>query len=330
MFGRHLKFLSILFLLMAATVDASDAYTAVASFFAEYDKMLEQTAVKAQKVTSLNATEKMFQKKIQDYYCATYFMRTNSKGKIISKVTEAGIQPRDFRYIGKQKWFEIISMTNKPYYGYTKNRSAYYLFWNKPIHVRRKGKLYFGGSISAKINMKKSFLTIAAEEDVVFKVKLRSKTLFSNLPKGTTNLITKPLSVGGLPVLTISYPSGGVAAVEAETVAAAPIETKESSSSVESTKSSKTKAVKVKTSKSSKTEMKKDNAKAKNEVKEAKAKEEKTADNKSTVEGEAKKLSLAPVIFFSAIFLAIIICIFVLIAQVRHKKLLEAIDNDEF
>lgn len=313
MFRKQLNYLVIFLLLTATAVQASDAYTAVASFFAEYDQMLEQVAYRAQKVTSLSATEKMFQKQIQDYYCATYFLRTNSKGKIIAKVTEAGIQPRDFRYIGKQKWFEIISMTNKPYYGYTKNRSGYNLFWNKPIHVRRKSGLQFGGSISAKINMKKSFLTIATEEDVQFRVKLKKKTLFSNLPKGATGLVTKPLSVGGLPVLTITYvPESGSPAA----AVSAPVETPAAASA---------KTVVTKTVESAK-------APEKEEVKEAAKEEKKEAvkEEKKAADEPAEKPSLAPIIFFSALALAILICIIVLIAQFRHKKLLEAIDNDEF
>lgn len=323
MFRKQLNYLIIFLLLTATAVQASDAYTAVASFFAEYDKMLEQVAYRAQKVTNLSATEEMFTQQIQDYYCATYFLRTNSKGKIIAKVTEAGVQPRDFRYIGEQKWFEIISMTNKPYYGYTKNKSGYNLFWNKPIHVRRKNGLQFGGSISAKINMNKSFLTIATEEDVQFKVKLKKKTLFSNLPKGETNLVTKPLSVGGLPVLTITY----VPNTPARSSSIAKTEAAVTSSQTET-------AVMSSPAKNDEPSVSKDETEpktnaAKTETVET-AKETGGKDSVTKTTGEEKKISLAPVIFFSALALAILICIIVLIAQVRHKRLLEAIDNDDF
>ncbi len=330
MFRRRFSHLAIFLLLISTTLKAADAYTAVSSFFAEYDKLLETVAYRAQKVTSLTATEKMFSKEIRENFCATYFLRTNSKGKIIAKVTEAGVQPRDFRYIGKQKWFEVISMTNKPYYGYTKNRSGYYLFWNKPIHVRKKGGLHFGGSISAKINMKKSFMTIAAEEGVTFRVKLKRKTLFSNLPKGATNLVTKPLSIGGLPVLTISYlPSD-----ESGTTTTRTVETKSSVSSnavetVEKTSAESVKvAVKVSKSKSDKEitpkvakESDKKSLKAPNDS-------EKKDDPETKIEKKPQGIPFVPIIISLLALLVLVIVAFVSVEKVKQKKLLEAIDNE--
>ncbi len=328
MIRRQVNYLTVFLVLFATTVQAADAYTAVASFFAEYDKVLETVAYKAQKVTSLTATEKMFSKEIRENYCATYFLRTNSKGKIIAKVTEAGVQPRDFRYIGKQKWFEIISMTNKPYYGYTKNRSGYHLFWNKPIHVRKKGGIHFGGSISAKINMKKSFMTIAAEEGVSFRVKLKRKTLFSNLPKGASNLITKPLSIGGLPVLTISY----LADETAVTSVVKQIETKSTVSSpvAESVEKPKAESVKVavKVSNSESTKGSTETVVKDKKVVDAPMDSEKSEDSQENVTKQPMKIPFLPISI--ALFLLIVggILIFAMVEKVKQKKLLESIDNE--
>lgn len=346
MFRRHLRYLPLLLLLTVTTTQASDSYSAVASFFAEYDNMLEQVAAKAQRVTSLSATEKMFAKQIEEYSCASYFLRTNSKGKIIAKVTEKGIQPRAFRFVGKQKWFEIISMTNKPYYGYTKRKSSYYLFWNKPIHVKKKGALQFGGSISAKINMRKSFKTIAEQEGVSFKVSLKNRILFSNLPKGATDLLTKPLSIGGLPVLTISYPAEGGNTVKAVSKAVGKSSVVSESkpkkigtpkrevaaTNVAATKTESTpKDESVNKSKVVEKEESTQKAKpTKEEVKkEQTAKKEESKNTVTDTEKKAKSIPMGLVIGITSLALLCIIWTIVIIGRVRNRKLLEAIENDE-
>lgn len=336
MFRRHLRFLPLLLILIASTTQATDSYSAVASFFAEYDSMLEEVAKKAQRVTSLSATEKMLKKQMQEYSCASYFLRTNSKGKIIAKVTEKGVQPRNFRHIAKQKWFQIISMTNKPYYGYTKSRSSYYLFWNKPIYVKKRGAIHFGGSISAKINMRKSFKTIAEKEGVIFKVKLKNKTLFSNLPKGVKNTITKPLSIGGLPVLTISYPTGNptaktvIAAQDKSTQQAQKVATKESTT--EKTVVAKADIKKVakadtpkETAQAPKTESIKEKAIKNNEP------PKKVAPTVEAKEAEKKGAPVSPVLLVIAAAIIILfgILIFIVVSRIRNQKLLDAIENDE-
>lgn len=344
MFRRHLQFLPLILLLLATTVQASDSYSAVASFFAEYDKMLEQVAVNAQKVTNLSTTEKILKKQIDEYSCASYFLRTNSKGKIIAKVTNKGIQPRAFRFVGKQKWFEIISMTNKPYYGYTKNRSSYYLFWNKPIHVNKRGALQFGGSISAKINMKKSFQTIAEEENVTFKVKLKNKILFSNLPKGATDLITKPLSIGGLPVLTISYPSDASSIATAVSTSSSKKETvsKSTPEKVETAKKVETPTKETTTQNAKTTEeiasansetVKKEEAKKVETKKEpatkVEAKKEETEKPAAATEKKEKNISVVLLVIISAIVVLCIILVFMIVGNIRNQKLLEAIENGD-
>lgn len=299
---------------------AEDAYTAVASFFAEYDKALENLAVKAQRVTSLSATEKMFVNEMGEHDCATYFLRTNSKGKIIAKVSEEGIAPRDYRYIGKQKWFEVISLTNKPYYGYTKNRSGYYLFWNKPIHVKKKSGIRFGGSISAKINMKKSFQKIADTKSVNYTIKLGKKTLFSNLSGTSEGVVTKPLSIGGLPVITISYvPIGGdyyYPGGDSETVHKVELEepTEETTEPIT-------------TVSSAPTEMHKSVETTEGAGDEIESKVEKS-NSEEKGDGENRSFPLIPFIFFFSIFIGLVIAVSKLIAHHRHEKLLQSLEDD--
>jgi hypothetical protein len=216
MSARKIIGVSLLFLMvMVSSAYSSDTYASVASFFAEYDLGLEAMTKRAIKVSSLSATEKMFVEEVEQYDCASYFFRTNSKGKIIAKVTPDGVEPRNFRYIGKQKWFQIIALSNKPYYGYTKSRSSYFLFWNKPIPVAGNGR--FGGSISVKIDLAKSFKKIAEDEGVSFQVNLGNSILFSNLTSSSTDLVEKPLFIGGLPVLSISYSSNSEAVTQNNT-----------------------------------------------------------------------------------------------------------------
>lgn len=313
------RFIITILLLTSVAGAAEDAYTAVASFFAEYDKALENLAGKAQRVTSLSATEKVFVNEMEERDCATYFLRTNSKGKIIAKVSEEGIAPRDYRYIGKQKWFEIISMTNKPYYGYTKSRSGYYLFWNKPIHVKKKSGIHFGGSISAKINMKKSFQKIADTKSVYYRIKWGKKTLFSNLTKDAVDLVTKPLSIGGLPVLTITYvPIGGdyyypgddtdtvhKVELDAPTVENTMSIVAETSASEADTKSIET-----------------DEGPSEEKVSEV-------SDSKDIIVADKSAgFPLIPFIFFFSIFIGLIIAISKLIAHHRHEKLLQSLEDD--
>lgn len=332
-YSVRVLFFLILISFNVSTVIAADTYTAVASYFAEYDKVLEKITSDAQSVTSLSGTEKMFKKKIDQMPAFDYLMRTNSKGKIIAKVTTEGVQPRDFRFIGKQQWYEVISMTVKPYYGMMKKGKAFSLFWNKPIPVKGSKGVRFGGSISAKINLKKAFKDISEKEMAEFTVKLGRKILFSNLKDDGTRRASKPLSINGLPVLTIIYNEYADGRKEmaptksfkvADTKEAAPVKTKEAK--VEDKKVAKKDEPKT-TKDIKKVSKKKDKASKKEQA--AKKESVKKVDK---ADGSKKSGSMIiPIIILLSAVVGVIVAVVIIMqsAQKKRKALLEAIDRGE-
>ncbi len=322
---QQYSLLLILFLLLT-TINATDTYTAVASYFAEYDKVLEEITSDAQNVTSLSGTENMFKKKIAQMPAFEYLMRTNSKGKIIAKVTGDAVQPRDFRFIGKQQWYEVISMTIKPYYGMMKSRKNFALFWNKPIPVKGRSGLRFGGSISAKIDLKTAFKDISEKEMAEFTVKLGRKVLFSNLKDDGSRKATRPLSINGLPVLTIIYSEYADGRKEKAPASFSVDKNEKATTKVEATK---------KTVEAPKTNDKKSKKVAKKEPVKEEKKEKPSKEAVSKADKGAEKSGKGSMVVLVVILLAAIVGVIVAIviimqsAQKKRKALLDAIDKGE-
>lgn len=308
-----IKFMGIItaFLLglFIKAIYADDIYTLVSTYFMSCDSLLEFVTDKVSEINKLDPTDELFLENASAHPEFDYLIRTNSKGKIISKVSGKKVAPRNYRYIGKQLWYRTIALTKMPHYGNIKQKKGYFLFWNRPIKVKTKYGSRLGGTVSAKINLMKCFADIAEKNDVKFQILYKNKSIYSNLDDSiSAPFIEKKLAVYGMPGLTLKYKEPSTKAEPALTQPEQQPDQKLALAEGETQKALE------------KVELKKGREKVAPETKKA--------------EGKSSKGSKKVVIFISIfIFLCvclIAICIFALKrAADKRMKLIESIDKGE-
>lgn len=183
---------------------ANPAYQTISTYFIVCDSLLDNLSNRLAPIADLELTDKLLLAQIKSFPDFEYLLRTNSKGKIISKVANNQIQPRDFRNIGRQTWFKVLKMTKKPSYDKIMQKQGIFLFWVKPVIQNKR----LTGTLVAKINLKKSFSRIALENKIRFRVMYKRKNIFSNFKKKiSSSLANEKLSIYGIPGLLVQYQS---------------------------------------------------------------------------------------------------------------------------
>lgn len=315
-----LKYLVVLIISFAVIAlhgeGTEDVFTSAITYFVDCDLAFSSVSQQISKVSKLNTTDKILVEFISNNPQFEYLLRTNSKGKIISKVTGNKVAPRDYRYIGKQTWFKVMELSKKPYYGSIKQKRGMYLFWNKPLLVYSRNGSRFGGTIAAKINLKNCFSDIADQTKSKFRVMYRKKTIYSNIGENTKGLIKNTLAVYGLPGMTIEYRTAKATPAPAVSTTKTPVQTPESTGNTVSKKSGKSPG-KVK-----KPATKEGTPAQKTDVKASK-------DAKDTKKGGG---FLGFIFIFIIIIVAVLVvgfCIMLMKKQAdKRKKFLEDLDND--
>ncbi len=193
---------------------ADDPFIVISTHFTECDSVLEAISDELSEINKLNVTDKLFLDITKEYPEFEYLMRTNSKGKIISKVSEGKVAARTYRYIGRQNWYKVILLTKRSNYGYLKSKTGYLLFWGKPIMIKGRRGSRFGGAVVTKINLQKSFNNIAKESNIKFEILFEKKSIFSNLDKEDSGpFFKKRIAVFGMPGMIVKYKKAGIKAV---------------------------------------------------------------------------------------------------------------------
>ncbi len=324
----------ILFLLFISTTYipatcGENIYTLVNTYFVSLDSAFGAITQGVSRINALNPIDEYFISTLNDHSEFEYLMRTNSKGKIISKAGGGKAAPRTYRFIGDQTWHKTTEISKKPYYGNIIQKQGYYLFWNRPVMVRTKSGSRFGGAVAVKINLKKCFQNIASKNKIPFRIIYNKKTLFSNIKKGVPGSFSEnKLAVYGMPGLVVRYPTSSakpsVAAVQPtdQTAAAPPVKAEEKATEV----TEKGAALKV-------TAGEKASA-PKKEIK--KGPKKKTTPATLAAKKEKDKPSGPSRVIVLLIVSAVCLCIvvFCMVALKRaadkRKKLIEAIDKGEF
>ena len=129
--------------------------------------------------TSLKPAERLFVRAMRKNMAYNTFLRTNSKGIIISEAIRGQKVERPMRDVSDQKWFKRVSERKEAYYTLIKDdeRGRYYLFWTRPI---LKGGNRFVGTVVAKIDLWDSFYDFSNNLYEPFLIKLGRKSLFSH------------------------------------------------------------------------------------------------------------------------------------------------------
>ncbi|MGD9201826.1 MAG: hypothetical protein PVI26_09700, partial [Chitinispirillia bacterium] len=116
-FSRSIFYSSIALFFIITSTSAEDTYSSATIELLARDSVMEEITMELESIDNLNSTESVLLKWLKAYPEFEYLIRINSKGKIISKVADNKILPRDFRYIGNQKWYKAVELLEKPYYG---------------------------------------------------------------------------------------------------------------------------------------------------------------------------------------------------------------------
>lgn len=314
--------------LFVGVANAEDVYTRVNTFFVSLDSIVASVTYKVSKISKLDPTDNYFIDVLNEHGEFEYLMRTNSKGKIISKVIDGKASSRTYRFIGDQAWHKATELTQKPYYGNIIQKKGYFLFWNRPIKVRTKYGSRFGGAVAAKIDIVKCFQTIAKKNGISFQVIYRKKSIFSNISKDVSGSLEKhKLGVYGMPGLVIRYPSSKVKPAVAATK---PPEQQEQMASVKTGKDQ------VPAQKSAAPQVKADKKKRLPQKKMAKEPDKKTTQPGALTTKKDKDKSSGPVSMM-VIIIVIVVCVGIMIicfialkrAADKRKRLIEAIDKGE-
>jgi len=294
-------------------------YTLVNTYFVSLDSAFGAITRGVSRIQGLNPTDEYFINALNDHSEFEYLMRTNSKGKIISKASGGKAAPRNYRFIGDQTWHKTTEISKKPYYGNIIQKQGYYLFWNRPVMVRTKSGSRFGGAVAVKINLKKCFQNIASKNKIPFQIIYNKRTLFSNIKKGVPGSFSEnKLAVYGMPGLVVRYPTSSAKPAVA---AAPPVKAEEKATEVTE------KGAAPKVTAGEKTSV------PKKEIK--KGTKKKTSPATLAAKKEKDKPSGPSRVIILLIVSAVCLCIvvFCMVALKRaadkRKKLIEAIDKGE-
>lgn len=175
------------------------------NYFAGLDeafaKIVDAGAVRS---TSLRPAERLFIREMRKNRAYTEFLRTNSKGVIISEVVRGQKVERSMRDVADQKWYKKVSDSKEAYYTLIKDndRGRYYLFWARPV-LKRNDR--FVGSVVAKIDLWDSFYEFSNSVYVPFLIKLGRKSLFAHKWKDGSNGAEKELTIPGIEKIAVVF-----------------------------------------------------------------------------------------------------------------------------
>ncbi len=160
------------------------------------------------------------EKMLQDYPGIEILIWANSKGIVVNEAVREGKPGKPHRNLSRQKWFEKIKNL-KPYYSSFKTRKGdHQLFWCKPIRITKSGRDRSGGAIVARIDLKRSFDTVAKKTGKPFRVLQKGQPIFSHSWDMSYDSTAVPLTIEGIldiqinvkkdkPVLEASPPESG-------------------------------------------------------------------------------------------------------------------------
>ncbi len=149
------------------------------------------------KKTRLYSMDRFFVSSLKKHQTIYSFVRTNSKGVIISEVIRGQVPERSFRKVRDQKWFNFVQRSQEDYYTFIKKKETgrYYLLWCKPVV---KGNKYFVGAVAVKIDLWDCIHKISSNIDEPFLIRLGSKSLYSYRWKNIDAYDKIPLSIPGV------------------------------------------------------------------------------------------------------------------------------------
>jgi hypothetical protein len=160
--------------------DESTLVEDVNRYYSEIDELFSKIAdAGALRSTNLNTAERFFIREMRKNPAFYSFLRTNSKGTVISEIIRSENVERPMKDIHNERWFKVANDKKEPYYSLVKDdeRGRYYLFWARPI-LKQGDRCV--GTVLLKIDLWDSFYEFSNSMYIPFLVKLGHKSLFSH------------------------------------------------------------------------------------------------------------------------------------------------------
>lgn len=171
------------------------------SMYASFTRIAQSSILKK---NSLRSAELFFLRELKRSQSINAFLRTNSKGQIISDVIRGKDIERPLRDVSGQRWFQFVKKQRTAYHTVIKDdeRGRYYLLWCSPII--KKGDR-FVGAVMAKIDLWDSFYEFSDAVYYPFRIKLGKKTLFSHKWKEQYIGSEVSLAIQGIKHISVVY-----------------------------------------------------------------------------------------------------------------------------
>lgn len=177
------------------------------SYFAalsdSFEAVVEAPAVRG---TRLRVIDRYFVHALQRHQTFFAFIRTNSKGVVISEVVRGTTPERSYRKIGSQRWHIYVKSKRKPYYGMLKgDNGRYYLFWGRPVFKASRHGQRFVGAVAAKIDLWDCIHSFSSSVTEPFLVKLGSLSLYDHKWQEVDEAIEERLNVPGISRISLRH-----------------------------------------------------------------------------------------------------------------------------
>jgi hypothetical protein len=168
-----------------------------------FESIVDAPAVRG---TRLRAIDRYFIHALQRHQTAFAFIRTNSKGVVISEVVRGTTPERSYRKIGSQRWHIYVKSKKKPYYGMLKGANGrYYLFWGRPVLKASRHGQRFVGAVAAKIDLWDCIHHFTSTITEPFLVKLGTLTLYDHKWHEVDDAVETRISVPGVARISLRH-----------------------------------------------------------------------------------------------------------------------------
>lgn len=188
---------------LEAYLDSRQVVKGLETYFSDLDSTLSTFGQEVSRYGSRRAKEPL-EKMLQDYPGIEFLIWVNSKGVVVNEAVREGKPGKPHRNLSRQKWFKKIKNLEPYYSSFKTGKGDHQLFWCKPIRITKSGRDRSGGAIVAKIDLKRSFDTVAKKIGTPYRVLQKEQPLFSHSWKMSYDSTAVPLTIKGISDIQIN------------------------------------------------------------------------------------------------------------------------------
>ncbi|MDG5816427.1 cache domain-containing protein [Chitinispirillales bacterium ANBcel5] len=189
------------FLMTLPRTASSDIKSDMEEHFSSLEVILNSIAEMPQtRATNLRNVDQHFISLLREHPSINSILRTNSNGVLINQVIRGRSPIRATRNVSGQRWYRTVSNSDETYFGYTRERGRYFLFWAKQL-FNPAGR--YVGTVVVKYDLEESLRDFASETDDPFVVSISDDVIFSHNWDANENISEQKLNVPGIDDLVL-------------------------------------------------------------------------------------------------------------------------------